>query len=158
MLNWIFVLIPCVEYFRICSWSFAFPKAPPLDVSKMSPSVITHLFLWKYTHTLPHQLAQKINNKFCAWVRQPEKIHKHFEESAPLPPYCLCPTPTDCSHNQSTLTGSGVPDRSRSLTVSGKPEDSCGLCTSEGYCVILILSIGKPGSQPSAPTQTQGHA
>lgn len=56
-------------------------------------------------------------------------------------------------HSQDTLTGSGVPDSSRSLTVSGKPEDSWGLCTSEGYCVILVLPDGKVGSQPSAPTQ-----
>lgn len=57
-------------------------------------------------------------------------------------------------HHHSTLTGSGVPDSSRSLTVRGKPEDSWGLCTSEGYCVTAALPAGKPGSQLSVLTPT----
>lgn len=67
--------------------------------------------------------------------------------SSPLPT-----TPTIPAECQTPLTCSGVPESSRSLTVSGKPEDSWDLCTSEGFCAILVLPIGKVGSQPSVPT------
>lgn len=77
-----------------------------------------------------------------------QKIHKQRHTIA-LPPYHDSTIPTEC---QTPLTCSIVPESSRSLTVSGKPEDSWDLCTAEGFCAILVLPIGKVGSQPSVPT------
>lgn len=85
--------------------------------------------------------------------RQKMFIYIYKDTAAFTPPH----HPHSLWQDWDTLTSSGVPESSRSLTVSGKPEDSCGLCTSEGYCVILVLPIGKPSSQPSAPTHTVIH-
>lgn len=64
---------------------------------------------------------------------------------------------TSLAYRQTPLTCSSVPERSRSLTVNGKPEElsSCDLCTSRGYWVILALPIGWVGSQPSVPPSVE---
>lgn len=106
--------------------------------------------VFKFTQT-PTCTQTHTNNRRRRWVEQPKR--KAQTQHDPQRRYFT--VPTDCP---TLLTCSGVPESNRSLTVSGKPEDSWGLRTSEGYCPILVLPIGKVGSQPSVATsETKKH-
>lgn len=126
------------------------PGLTSLSECMISAIVVTHLFL--HSHWLTQKMKQQTlhtsrafkERRALALSPQPRLYHPHrLSNSQP---------------NQETLTASAVPDSSRSLTVRGNPEDSWGLCTSEGYSVILVRPIGKAGSQASAPaSHTRTH-
>lgn len=106
--------------------------------------------VFKCTQT-PTCTQTHTNYRRRLWVEQPKRKAQTQHD----PQHRIFSIPTD---RPTPLTCSGVPESSRSLTVSGKPEDSWGLRTSEGYCPILVLPIGKVGSQPSVATsETKKH-
>lgn len=100
--------------------------------------------VFKFTQT-PTCTLTHTNNRRRLRVGQPKRKAQTQHD----PQHCYFTIPTD---HLTPLTCSGVPESSRSLTVSGKLEDSSGLRASEGYCPILVLPIGKVGSQPSVVT------
>lgn len=134
-----------------------------LHVQQTCPETYIHFqnFLWwihnlsKCHSSLEHACAKyahshkrRMHTRLRVWLN----LHRHPEDII-IPSFYHSVKPL----NQDTLTGSGVPHSSRSLTVSGKPEDGCGLCASEGYCRFLVRPIGEPCFQPTATTQRQGH-
>lgn len=129
--------------------SFAIPKALPLAEFMRSGTVVIHLFVFFFFFTKVHMHThtQKVNNRSLK-SRKQWKIHKHALDTLSPNPQ---PSPPSLSGSNRILTGSDVPDNSRSLTVRGKLEESCDVSTSEG-CVILALPIGKPSFQPPAHT------
>lgn len=105
---------------------------------------VSHPLVFKYTQT-PMCTQTHTNNRPRLWAEQPKRTAQTQHD----PQHRYFTIPTD---RPTLLTCSGVPESSKSLTVSGKPEDSWGLRTSEGYCPILVLPIGKVGSQSSVAT------
>lgn len=77
-----------------------------------------------------------------------------FLWSAEMHPINSHPCPVTHIRGQTPLTCSGAPDSSKSLTVSGNSDGSCGLCASEGRRYLLMEKVA---FQQSAHTTMWQH-